>query len=886
MSARVLLTGATGFVGKVILHELLRRREELGLDGVEVVVRSGSGRSAEERLQSEVIGSPCFRDLRAGWAQCVRAVDWDLTVPHTALTAHVFDSLAPVTHVIHCAASVEFHLPVAEAAEANVTTALHVLGLAREIPGLAAMASVSTAYVTPHASDTTPIHERMSPLSEPADALYRAICAGDYEAPEREAALLAANRHPNSYTLTKCVAEHLLVARRGSVPLTLLRPSIVNASFERPFPGWIDSPAAFALFALGIATGRMRAVVADPEARLDLIPVDVVARRVVDAAFDTQLRSALEPPIRHVVAGFDRSPSLRHAADRVQDFFAHNPTAGGRGPTSWLHYLGPAGLRYRFHHWHQHRRRAVSRPIAEQLGETNERFAYFTSNTFRFESSVPFDDPGWSVDGYLDAACAGIYRQLLSGDETRVPIGGRGFNRRGGDALWALRRPTGNAFIRAAGWLVAKALHLGVDQATVDVESFRRALEAVPPGTARVIAPSHRSYLDFVLVSFLCFARPDLGLAVPHVAAAMEFSRIPLLGWLLERMHAFYLERGRGREDKALTRRVHTLVRDGRVLELFIEGSRSRSRRFLAPRRGMLRSLQSTGHPIAILPVAIAYDHVPEEATFLEELRGGARPPMRLRDLLGWSARLLRGRVDLGHVHLACGRPVPLDLARDVGEASREVIEELRGAMAASTHHLRSFLAATGDEALSLEWLRGEIERRGGRVLDATRLDREVEPSIERCMREHYIDRFVGEAAACFPASPAVLDRAGEAAAPPRPVGDADRDLRRERLLRALFSPSARDWAATTRALARIHARGDGPAPTPEGLLASLDGAHLPDVERAYEALFARGMLVRDVRGGGPAWGPRVGELAAYAECCAADALASSAAPEPGARER
>jgi uncharacterized protein YbjT (DUF2867 family) len=30
----VLLTGATGFVGKVVLYELLRRREELGIERV------------------------------------------------------------------------------------------------------------------------------------------------------------------------------------------------------------------------------------------------------------------------------------------------------------------------------------------------------------------------------------------------------------------------------------------------------------------------------------------------------------------------------------------------------------------------------------------------------------------------------------------------------------------------------------------------------------------------------------------------------------------------------------------------------------------------------------------------------------------------------------
>ena len=38
-----LLTGATGFLGKVILEELLRRRDELGLAKVYVVIRGKGG---------------------------------------------------------------------------------------------------------------------------------------------------------------------------------------------------------------------------------------------------------------------------------------------------------------------------------------------------------------------------------------------------------------------------------------------------------------------------------------------------------------------------------------------------------------------------------------------------------------------------------------------------------------------------------------------------------------------------------------------------------------------------------------------------------------------------------------------------------------------------
>lgn len=41
---------------------------------------------------------------------------------------------------------------------------------------------------------------------------------------------------PNTYTYTKALAEHILVEERGDIPLAIVRPSIVGASWKEPFP--------------------------------------------------------------------------------------------------------------------------------------------------------------------------------------------------------------------------------------------------------------------------------------------------------------------------------------------------------------------------------------------------------------------------------------------------------------------------------------------------------------------------------------------------------------------------------------------------------------------------------------------------------------------------
>jgi alcohol-forming fatty acyl-CoA reductase len=47
--------------------------------------------------------------------------------------------------------------------------------------------------------------------------------------------------HPNTYTLTKQMAEQIVVEYHDRLPLCIVRPSIVTASINEPYPGWIDN---------------------------------------------------------------------------------------------------------------------------------------------------------------------------------------------------------------------------------------------------------------------------------------------------------------------------------------------------------------------------------------------------------------------------------------------------------------------------------------------------------------------------------------------------------------------------------------------------------------------------------------------------------------------
>ena len=59
----ILLTGSTGFVGKVILEKLLYSLPQI--QRVYTLIRPKKGSSIEERFQKEIIDSPCFNRLRS-----------------------------------------------------------------------------------------------------------------------------------------------------------------------------------------------------------------------------------------------------------------------------------------------------------------------------------------------------------------------------------------------------------------------------------------------------------------------------------------------------------------------------------------------------------------------------------------------------------------------------------------------------------------------------------------------------------------------------------------------------------------------------------------------------------------------------------------------------
>ncbi|KAG0419778.1 hypothetical protein HPB47_003882, partial [Ixodes persulcatus] len=89
---------------------------------------------------------------------------------------------------------------------------------------------------------------------------------------------------PNTYVFTKSLAESIVAEHGRGLPLVIVRPSIVSASWREPFPGWVEGLHGGNFLVASGVSGVLTTLVANRNAVMDLVPVDIVASTLIVAA--------------------------------------------------------------------------------------------------------------------------------------------------------------------------------------------------------------------------------------------------------------------------------------------------------------------------------------------------------------------------------------------------------------------------------------------------------------------------------------------------------------------------------------------------------------------------------------------------------------------------
>uniref|UniRef100_A0A493TJ61 Glycerol-3-phosphate acyltransferase 1, mitochondrial n=1 Tax=Anas platyrhynchos platyrhynchos TaxID=8840 RepID=A0A493TJ61_ANAPP len=178
------------------------------------------------------------------------------------------------------------------------------------------------------------------------------------------------------------------------------------------------------------------------------------------------------------------------------------------------------------------------------------------------------------------------------------------------------------ALIRLTGWVLLKLFN----SFFWNIQIHRGQIEMVKAATEMnlplIFLPVHKSHIDYLLLTFILFCH---NIKAPYIAAGNNLN-IPIFSTLIRKLGGFFIRRKLdqspdGRKDflyrALLYVHIEELLRQQQFLEIFLEGTRSRSGKTSSARAGLLSvvvdALFSNATPdVLIIPVGISYDRIIE----------------------------------------------------------------------------------------------------------------------------------------------------------------------------------------------------------------------------------------------------------------------------------
>lgn len=343
---RLLLLGATGFLGKVWLSLLVHKYPEIG--HIYMMVRRKKGLSPEERFWTEIAPSPVFGPIREelgqqGYEQRFRElitpVGGDIMEPYLGLSEQERDLLrGNVDVIVNVSGIVDFNPPLDEALKVNAFGAQNLVQLAKDLKDIPVL-HTSTCYVVGNRSG---VAEEKNPLEYPfprADELDRDHWDADREIAECTDLVKQARRRVEdaprqSHLLDEAktrlkerheplrgsaleselakvkrdfVRKRVIAAgkeranfwgwpniytytksigeqvlMRSGLDVCIVRPSIVESSVAYPQSGWCEGISTSTPLAYLLFKGHM-SVPVDEHCHYDAIPVDMCSAGMIAA---------------------------------------------------------------------------------------------------------------------------------------------------------------------------------------------------------------------------------------------------------------------------------------------------------------------------------------------------------------------------------------------------------------------------------------------------------------------------------------------------------------------------------------------------------------------------------------------------------------------------
>ncbi|KAL6433467.1 hypothetical protein ACFW04_006534 [Cataglyphis niger] len=349
----ILVTGGTGFMGKVLISKLLLSCPDIG--DIFLLIRRKKGVDSQARLHLILQQEP-FRVLRERYPERLKkliVIAGELTVEELSLSVADKERLTSrVSVVFHMAANVKFDLSLKNAVKTNTMGTVNIVTLAKQMSLLESFIYISTSFCQ---CGESILEEHAYQSNVSAEVVIHMIDTMTDQALEAIKPQLLGDQ-PNTYAYSKALSEDF-VSRCG-LPVGVIRPSIVTASWKEPVSGWVDNMNGPTGLIIGAGKGVIRSMLCNANYLTDIIPCDMAINAMIALAWQVGTEKSIKPIFLNATANQENPISWGDALEIGKKHVLANPFSrplwypGGRLTSSkilhwfavlWLHTI-PAYL--------------------------------------------------------------------------------------------------------------------------------------------------------------------------------------------------------------------------------------------------------------------------------------------------------------------------------------------------------------------------------------------------------------------------------------------------------------------------------------------------------------------------------------------------------------
>ncbi|KAL4021150.1 hypothetical protein IC575_019941 [Cucumis melo] len=327
------ITGATGFLGKVLIEKILRTAPDVGK--IYVLIKAKDEEAAAERLKNDIINTQLFKCLRQIHGKYYMSFMMSKLIPvvgnvcESDVGLHVdFSHLIAndVDVIVNSAANTTFDERYDVAIDINTKGPSNLMEFAKKCSKLKLFLQISTAYVNGQRQGRImekPFCKELDVESE----MKLAFEDNGMGQNMKELGLQRAKRYgwQDTYVFTKAMGEMVIDEMRGEVPVAIIRPSVIESTFKDPFPGWMEGNRMMDPIVLYYGKGQLTGFLVDPNGVIDVVPADMV----VNATLAAMARHGRAPRpsmnIYHVASSVANPLVFHRLADLLHQHYDSSP---------------------------------------------------------------------------------------------------------------------------------------------------------------------------------------------------------------------------------------------------------------------------------------------------------------------------------------------------------------------------------------------------------------------------------------------------------------------------------------------------------------------------------------------------------------------------------